>query len=263
MYFGRVKVTFREVLVSIIIIFTLGAVGIFIDTKITDNFIENNNVYHKSVKIKDKDSLGYLKQTKVGNSLIEGDFQTSDGVTFEEINGKYTYIEKVKEKYTMYTRTVCSGSGKNRHCRVETYWTWDRVDSEEKFAKNINFYGNKLNTKYVVNQISEDDLDLEKNISDKYKKDVKGNYLYESSRIRYYFEYIPLNFRGTIFTSFTDENKSFKEYEVNYNKTIDQLLYDEENAVNSGGIIFRVVWLIIIGGIVYLYVANENEYLED
>lgn len=263
MYFGRIKVTFREVLASIIIIFTLGAVGIYIDTKITDNFIENNNVYHKSVKIKDKDSLDYLKQTKVGNSLIEGDFQSDKGVTFEEINGKYTYIEKVKEKYTMHTRTVCSGSGKKRHCRVETYWTWDRVDSEEKFAKNINFYGNKLNTKYIVNQISEDDLDLERNISDKYKKDVKGNYLYESSRIRYYYEYIPLKFKGTIFTSFSDEDKSFNEYEVKYNTTIDQLLYEEENAINYFAIFFRIIWIIIIAAIVYFYVALENDYLED
>lgn len=263
MYFGRIKVTFREVLASIIIIFTLGAVGIFIDTKITDNFIENNNVYHKSVKIKDKDSLDYLKQTKVSNSLIEGNFESTSGVGFKEINGKYTYIVKIKQKYTMHTKTVCSGSGKKRKCQVKTYWTWDTVNYEEKYSDSIDFYGNKLDTEYIVSQISNSTLDLEKNLIQEYKENASGNYLYESSRIRYYYEYIPLKFKGTIFTSFSDEDKSFNEYEVKYNTTIDQLLYEEENAVNYFAIFFRIIWIIIIAAIVYFYVALENDYLED
>ena len=66
MYVGGIEITFREALVSIIIFLVMGAIGISIDTRITDHFIENNSKYQKAVKIRDKDTLDYLISTKSG-----------------------------------------------------------------------------------------------------------------------------------------------------------------------------------------------------
>ena len=261
------RVTFREVLVSIIIILLLGAVGVIIDSKITDVYIENTSVYKKSLKIRDEDSLNYLMSTKAGNSLIEGEFKSNKGVTFKELKGSYTYIRKVKEVYTMHSRLVCKtvGSGKNSHevCHTEYYWSWDYHGSDEKYAKNITFLEQSLNTKHVVSQVPDKTLKLKDNLSDKNSMKLRENYLYKSSNVRYYYEYIPLNFKGTIFTSFNDDKKCFNQYQIKYNQTIDQLLEYESNSVNIFGIIFKIAWLVLIGSTVYLYVIRENEYLEN
>lgn len=81
--------------------------------------------------------------TNIGNAFVYGDLRAVDAVTFDEIGGKYLYVEKIKEKYTMHTRVVTytTGSGKTMqtHTRTETYWTWDVIGSEEKESKEVKF----------------------------------------------------------------------------------------------------------------------------
>ena len=133
-------------------------------------------------------------QRKAGNSLVEGKVKASGTVSFKEINGEYSYIEKIKEVYTMHTRTVCEtvGSGENQHevCHLETYWTWDYAGSEPKYAKEISIYDHKLDTRYALKEIGSSRLNLSKNINDQYKQKRDGNCIYESGYVRYYYKYI-------------------------------------------------------------------------
>ena len=266
MYVGGIEITFREVLVSIIIFLVMGAIGIAIDTRITDNFIENNSKYQKAVKIRDKDTLDYLVSTKAGNSLVEGKVKASGMVSFKEINGEYSRIEKVKEVYTMHTRTVCEtvGSGDNQHevCHLETYWTWDYAGSETKYAKEMSIYGHELNTQYALKEISSSRLDLSKNTNDQYKGMIRGNCMYENSSVRYYYKYIPKTFKGVIYTSFAKKDKSFKQYTLE-RTTIKKLIKEEQEGINYGGIAFKFLWIALMVFVIYGYVAQDNDYLED
>ena len=134
------EITLREILVSIAIFFVLSGIGYLIYEYIDDK--SEIKKYETAQIIEDnKEKLDYLVNTKFGNVLISSTFKTGDkdAVKFDEINGEYAFIKRVKERYTMHTRTVCSGSGKNMVCRPEMYWTWDCVDSDKKYAKNINF----------------------------------------------------------------------------------------------------------------------------
>lgn len=256
-----IEITLREFLMSIIILFMFISFGIYINEKIYDNFIENSTTYKKSAKITDKETLYYLVDTKIGNSLIQGNFKSIGSVRFNEINGEYSYIRKVKEKYTQHTRTVCSGSGKNRTCHTEIYYTWDYYGDEEKYCKNIEFYGNKLETKKVINQTNKKEINLQKNFNKNNKYKLKGNYLYENSRTRYYYEYIPKEFSGTIFTNFKDEEKSFKNFKLFYNENIEKILENEENSINICGILFTIFWSIICLFTIYIFVEKENKWL--
>ena len=266
MYVGDIEITFREVLVSIIIFLVMGAIGIAIDTRITDNFIENNSNYQKAVKIKDKDTLDYLISTKAGNSLVEGQIKASGTVSFKEIKGEYAFIKKVEETYTVHHRTVCRtvGSGKNAHqvCHLETYYSWDYTGSNEKYAKKLEIFGHKLNTSYALKNIGASTLDLSKNVNDQYKDKLKGNYIYESSHVRYYYEYIPKNFKGVIYTNFAQKDKSIKHYTLEI-KTIKKLIKEEQEGINYGGIGFKFLWIALMVFVIYEYVAQDNDYLED
>lgn len=173
------EITLREILVSIAIFLVLSGIGHLIYGNIDDKSAIKK--YETAQIIEDnKEKLDYLINTKFGNVLVSSTFKTSDkdAVKFDEINGKYAFIKRVKERYTMHTRTVCSGSGKNNICRTETYWTWDYVDSDRKYAKNIDFLGYSFDGEKLLNQVPKKNLKLsEKIYKQKYKKIIKNMYM--------------------------------------------------------------------------------------
>lgn len=258
-----IEITVREVLVSIAIFLLLSGIGCLI----------YGNIYNKD-KVKeyetaqiihdDKGKLDYLVNTKFGNVIAYSTFKTDDknAVTFEEIDSKYSFIKRVKQKYTMHTRTVCSGSGKTKTCRTETYWTWDNIDIDRKYAKNIDLMGYSFEGKKLLNQISNDSLKLSKKIyKGKYKK-INSKYVYESSHTRYYYEYIPINFKASIFSN-TRDKEVFKDYTLFYKQTPEQAIKSIKTDNDATKICFIVIWISIMGASICGYVKLDNDYLED
>ena len=62
--------------------------------------------YNKAIKIESQELFEYGMRTNAGNAFVYGDLKAVDTVTYPEIGGEYIYIEKVKERYTLYTRQV-------------------------------------------------------------------------------------------------------------------------------------------------------------
>lgn len=257
------EITLREILVSIAIFLVLSGIGHLIYGNIDDKSAIKK--YETAQIIEDnKEKLDYLINTKFGNVLISSTFKTGDkdAVKFDEINGEYAFIKRVKERYTMHTRTVCSGSGKNMVCRPEMYWTWDCVDSDKKYAKNINFIGYSFDGKKLLNQVPNKNLKLsEKIYKQKYKK-IKAKYVYETSDVRYYYEYIPLNFKATIFTN-TRDKEIFKDYTLFYEKTPEQAVENIKSTTKTSKLLFIVVWSLMSAGVIFWYISLDNNYLED
>lgn len=258
-----IEITVREILVSIAIFLSLSGIGCLIygniDNKDKVKEYETAQIIHD-----DKGKLDYLVNTKFGNVIAYSTFKTDDKnfVTFEEIDSKYSFIKRVKQKYTMHTRTVCSGSGKSKTCRTETYWTWDNVDIDRKYAKNINFMGYRFEGKKLLDKISNDSLKLSKKIyKGKYKK-INGKYVYESSHIRYYYEYIPINFKASIFSN-TRDKEVFKEYTLFYKQTPEQAIESIKTDNDVIKICFIVIWIFIMLAAICGYVKLDNDYLED
>lgn len=257
------EITLREILVSIAIFFVLSGIGYLIYEYIDDK--SEIKKYETAQIIEDnKEKLDYLVNTKFGNVLISSTFKTGDkdDVKFDEINGEYAFIKRVKERYTMHTRTVCSGSGKNMVCRPEMYWTWDCVDSDKKYAKNINFIGYSFDGKKLLNQVPNKNLKLSKKIyNQKYEK-IETKYVYETSDVRYYYEYIPLNFKATVFTN-TRDKELFKDYTLFYKKTPEQVVENIKSSTKTNKLSFIIVWLLMTAGVIYWYISLDNNYLED
>lgn len=236
------EITKREIVAGVVIIAFMMIVGFFISDNITDWQNEHNAKYQKAIHINgDTELFQYGMNTNVGNAFVHGDLIAVDSVTYDEIGGEYMYIEKVKERYTMHTRTYTVRVGKTTQTRVQTYWTWDRVGSEEIKCNEIKFCG----IIFKSNKI--------KLPSSQYVDTIK-----ESSRIRYKYYGVPIKHTGTIFTKLADETIS--ENTMFYkDKSIDEVLEDETYV--GLNIAFWVVWIILTAILTFGFYYLDNRWL--
>lgn len=241
------KVTKREVLFSIIIICIMLIIGIVIAGNINDAVMEKQQEYITALQISnDKELFEYGMRTNVGNAFVYGELKAVDTVTFDEIGGEYSYVEKVKERYTRHTRTVTRTrvvNGKTQtYTTTEVYWTWDEVDSWDKHSEKITF----LDVEFDYGTINFPSTD--------YICTIK-----ESSKIRYKYYGDPIYSIGTIYTHLKDGTIS-KSY-MYHGCTIEEAL---ESAITSWSVcLFWIAWLFLTGGVVYGFYYIDNRWLED
>ena len=91
----RFRITKREVLTSIAIVFTLLAIGFGISSGISDKVNEKNEEYAKALKIDSQEMFEYGLSTNVGNVFTVCDIDTVTPKSISDIDGSHMYIEKV------------------------------------------------------------------------------------------------------------------------------------------------------------------------
>lgn len=223
------EITKREVIAGCVIIAFMIIIGLFISDKITDWQNDQNAKYQKALHIEnDKDMFQYGMDTNVGNTFVYGDLIAIDPVSYDEIDGDYMYVEKVKERYTMHTRQVAHtrmvGKTTQTYYTTETYWTWDRIDSEEKKCDEISFCGITFDS----NKINIPSEELIATIK-------------ESSRIRYKYYGVAQKYTGTIFAQLSNhtipEGTDFYE-----NQKIDEVL--KKKITGGWNVVFWFLWII-------------------
>ena len=244
--FGSFEITNREIIASVSIIAVMILIGVLISGKISEHQMDKNETYNKAVKIESTDLFQYGMDTNVGNAFVYGDLKAVDTVTYPEIGGEYMYVEKVKERYTQHTKQVAhtkTVNGKQQtYYTTETYWTWDRVGSEDIKCKEISFCG-------VIFKSNKIDIP-----GSDYIDTIK-----ESSHIRYKYYGTGTKFTGTIFTDLRDktisDNTNFYN-NMNIEETVEYL--------ESGGgvIIFWIFWIILIVACVFSFYYLDNKWLE-
>ena len=244
--FGDFEITKREILASISIIAVMILFGILISSKISEHQMDKNEVYNKAVKIESQEMFQYGMDTNVGNAFVYGDLKAVDTVTYPEIGGEYMYVEKVKERYTKHTRRVAhtrTVNGKSKtYYTTETYWTWDRVGSEDIKCKEVSFCG----VNFTSNKIDLPGTD--------YIDTIK-----KSSHVRYKYYGVGTEYKGTIFTDLRDKTISDN---TNFYKNMS--IEEAVKYLESGGgeIIFWVFWIILIIFCVFGFYYLDNKWLE-
>ena len=237
------KITKREIIMSISIIAIMLLIGVLISSKISESYMDRNEIYNKAIKTENQETFKYGMRTNVGNAFVYGNLKAVDIVSYPEIDGEYMYIKKIKEKYTMHTRTVTYTDSKGkRKTKSETYWTWDEIDRESKKCKEISFCG----VTFEVGKIDIPDTN--------YIDTIK-----ESSHIRYKYYGTGTEFKGTIFTKL--ENNTISDNTGFHNdKTIEETV----KSLESGGglIVFWIFWILLICGCVYGFYYIDNRWLE-
>ena len=237
------EITKKEIIASISIIALMLIIGVIISGNISERIMDSNEKYNKAIKIEDEELFKYGMSTSVGNAFVYGTLEVIDPVTYIEIGGEYSYIEKVKEEYTMHTRIVTYTDSKGKtKTKTETYWTWDVVKRESVKSQKVIFLGVEF------------DYSKFKNLEDSYITTIK-----ESSDIRYKYYGSPAKATGTIFTELQDNSigNDIKLYEdMNIEQTYEYLK-------DGSGIIFLFwfTWILLIVLCVFGFYYLDNKWL--
>lgn len=236
------EITKREIIMSISIIAFMLIIGIMISGKISDNIVDRNEKYNKALKIESQEIFEYGMRTNIGNAFVYGTIKAIDTVSYPEISGEYSYILKVKERYTMHTRTVTVRTGKTTSTRVETYWTWDTVKKEDKISKKVTFLNNEFNySQFNMPHHS-------------YIKTIR-----ESSHVRYKYYSVPAKITGTIFANLKD-NDIGKDVDIYINmKTVEAY---ENSLKDFSTPLFWIIWIVFIVGVVFGFYYLDNKWLD-
>lgn len=241
------EITKREIIASISLISILLVIGFFISEKITNSQNDADAEYFKATHIEDPELFQYGMDTNIGNAFVYGDLKAIDTVSYPEIKGEYMYVEKVKEKYTRHTRTVVKTrrvNGKSKtYTDTEVYWSWDKINSEDKTCKEISFCDVTFPSEKITFPVS-----------------MHIDTIKESSHIRYKYYGVPTKHTGTIYTKLSDgtipDNTQFHE-----DTTIEELL--ESYTSHFGNILFWIFWILLIVAVVFGFYYLENNWLED
>lgn len=237
------EITKREIIASISIICFMLLIGLWIHNLINQHVTDKNEMYNKAIHIESKDLFEYSMNTNVGNAFIYGDMVALKPVSYDEIDGEYMYLKKVKERYTQHTRIVSYKCGKSTCHRTEHYWTWDVVKRDYKMVDKVNFLDHEFN----FNQFATPNTTHIKTIK-------------TSPRVRYKYYGVPTELTGTIFANLKDgdigENVKLHE-NLDSQATYEYLLHSGK----YGLIAFWIIWLCLIGGAVYGFYYLENDWL--
>lgn len=242
----NMDITKREVLFSVAIVCVMLILGIVIAGNINDALMDKYQEYNTALQINNDNNLfEYGMRTDIGNAFVYGELKAVDTVTYPEIGGEYSYVAKIKERYTRHTRTVTKTrtvNGKTRHyTETEVYWTWDEVDRESIHSNKISF------------------LDVEFDYGSIY---FPGEYhlttIKESSNIRYKYYVTDVSYTGTIYTVLTDDkiNNTTFYNNLTIEETIDFLKTEWQLVV------FWILWIVLTAFCVYGFYCLENRWLE-
>lgn len=247
MYFGDFSITKREIIFSIVILAVMLTLGFIIHGAIDESLMLKHQEYNTALRIEnDADMFNYAMSTNIGNSYVHGTVTAVDPVPCFELGGEYSSVKKVKEKYTMHTRTVTRTrvvNGKTQtYTTTETYWTWDHVQTWRDFSSKIEF----LEAEFDYGTISLP--------GENYLKTVK-----ESSHIRYKYYGAPTSGDVVIYAKLADN--TITNVKTHHNVTIE----DAHKSMTSKGelILFWVLWVLLTGGAVFAFVYIDNHWLED
>lgn len=249
MDFENFTITKREIIVSIAITLILIGIGFLINSAIQNSIYEKNEKYYKALKIdNNEEQFKYSINTNIGYVLAQGKVQAVDGVSIEDIEGKYFKIRKVKEKYTMHTRQVAHtrkvGNTTQIYYTTEVYYSWDFVEKEEFHTEKFNFLG--VDFEYGTIKFNNEAY-----------KDTKQI----SSDIRYKYYTIPFEFEGSLFTYIN--NNTINDNNFYIENTIKNIIESKEKEGENWQIGFWTLWIIFILVIDFGYVYLDNNYLED
>ncbi len=238
-----IEITKREVIASIVIIAVMIIIGFAISGKVSDHIADKNEKYNTAVKIDETELFQYGMDTNVGNAFVYGKLKAVDTVTYQEIEGEYMFIRRALERYTQHTRIYTTTDGKGHtQTHIETYYTWDEIDSEERKSEELNFCG-------ITFESAKIHIPAPREVGI-----VKIGY-----RERYVFYGTEAEYEGTIFTDLRDGTISddSKFYE---NRTIEEV--KESLTSGIGFIIFWIVWIAATVGCVIAFYSLENNWLE-
>lgn len=243
------EVTKREILFSTIILAIMIGIGVWISNPIISSLTQNALETVSAVKITDAEKFGYIKRTNAGKFYAEGPLVANDTIRLPELRRGYSYVEKVKEVYTMHTETYTTTDDKG-HTQVHTrtYWSWDAKKKEKFETKTYTFLGGRFTKADIKYNVVKD----------------KDTIIYEPKKlfhdeVRHVYYTTPITVNGILVG--TADGKSYKNMCFKRGGHIVKEVERAENEISTVPVVFWIMWIILTGGLIALFYAAENHWL--
>lgn len=244
------EITKREILFGVVIVAIMMGLGVWLSNPIISKATQKANIIISAVQVKDSAKFDYIRRTDVGDFLAEGDLFAVNPVSIPDIEGVYGKIEKNTEEYTEHTRTVTTTDEKgNTHTETETYWEWDVKKREHWESHLVKFLGREFIPKDIGYRFN---THYHSTIYPPKKK-------FFSDDIRYVYYVAPATDYGTL--RGTVENKTFLKLKFRSGGTIEKAIEKAYNSMNGSEVGFWIFWVLLTGGIVFLFFYAENHWL--
>ncbi len=236
----------REVIASVVIISFMLILGFTINEKIQLNLLESYQIYDTAAQIDSKELFEYGMKTNVGYAFVFRELKTLDPVSYSEVSGEYSYIEKEEQEYREHSRTVTKtytdSEGRTQtKVEIEYYWTWDTMRTESKSATKISFLG----VEFAYEKIPFPSSHQIEIIDTGYHK---RNVYYATDT----------SFQGTLFTSLKEN--TINDTKFYQNRTIVETI--EHLETGSEIVAFWILWIFLTIGLVIGFYYLENRWLD-
>lgn len=233
-------------------------VGIPVRYAIINGAEQEARMYQTAIQTTSDEQLNYSIDTKQGRVLSPVTIKAVDKVKFDEMNKKFVKAEKREDTYTKHYRTVCTydSDGNVKECHQEKYYTWDRTDSWDLSAKEVDMAGRK----YPINlfALSTRGVDASEIIDG-----ADGHYTYERTKggifgrawfssdtegdKRYSYAVLELPKSGTVFLDVSERVQPVLGNKVGlHSQKPDELVTGAQNSVQVKSTVFTVLWVILI-----------------
>lgn len=241
-YCGNVRITLREILVSIILLAVFIIGGIKIAENITKNNLDKTQIYNTAHKVEEPDIFKHLMDTNGGNSFVYGTIKALEPVTTPALEGEYLIILMVHEEEFEKKRKVEDDEG-NVH--YETYYEWEETGREKLSSENVSFCGSNF------------PLSKFTNINESYVKTVNQNSFWgNDKRTKYYT--VDTEITGTIFSDLKNGTISDKTpfHQSSLEETIDGYI-----PTGASVYVFWFFWILLMCGLIIGFCYIDNRWL--
>lgn len=257
-----------EIVLGVAVVLGVMGLAIFANPYIKDRMIDDLKLYRQAVKIENDPNLfGYAIQSNKGDVMAYGQVAADEGQSFPEIKGVFSVIAKIRERYNLHFRSVCTSTGKVTTCVMQPYYSWDFDGIEVRSSQNYSFLGMKLS----YSQINIEDrrrLGLSnETMQTIFYENVSWDYLYNdksynyTGRIRYRYEIVPEKFNATLFIRafngrLTNPLNGQELLPTYIEKTPADVIFSKQHDLDGLDILYYALFLVV-GAAAYFFVAYE------
>lgn len=238
------KITPREILFSIVIVFVMLIFGFMISSNIENSINNANKEYNQAIHIVDEGMFEHCLATDVGNAFVEGTLVCDSPLASEHVKDKeFLRLRVVHERYEMHweTYTYTDSNGKTQTGQREV-WEWEYAGETSDAVDEVNFLGKS----FGLSKFSIGDRQYGAYSTGYHKRDI----VYGLENNRY----------GTVYTTISGHDMKDSGRFYSDMGTDDAL----SSATNQVWVIvlFWVGWAVLTLILVAAFVVIDNRWLE-
>ena len=244
------EITRKEIFLSVLILGIMVGIGVWISPSILRSSFERYLDKVSCVSITDSSRFDYIRKTNAGRFVAEGTLSAIDTVRLPELSRPYSFVHKVKEEYRSHTETYVTSDGKGHTTtHIRTYHSWDEVERWDYAADSVKFLGQRFKAKNVFSYRYHSKRDTI----------IKVNTEWYERKTRFVYYTCPVSYEG-IMTGVA-ESKNYNDVTFKNDKTIQWYFENAETELQTGIILFWVLWIVLTAAVICGFYALENQWL--